>query len=143
MSQPFGDWRDTSWQHARRSHEKITILEVIEHLSTQEVIEIKVTELQKYASPGGTPDWAYDPKRVAIANLEYPIIIVQWTDPQGYLRYILDGNHRFQKAINDGVESIKTKTLDLDNAETPESYKKLFMGESKWYVWREYSGGAA
>ncbi len=146
MKPHFGDWRDTSWQLRPRSDEAVTILEVIEHLSTQETIYMCIEKLTEHVSPGGTVDWAYDPERVAAADLEYPIIIVQWADPQGHIRYILDGNHRFQKATNEGVESIKVKILDLDKADTPEMFVKTFKRNgnvvlTKRAVWREYSGG--
>jgi len=146
MKQSFGDWRDTSWQLRPRSTEEVTIHEVLVHLSTQEAIDISIEKLTEHVSPGGTPDWDYEPERVAAASLKYPIIIVQWADPQGHIRYILDGNHRFQKAVNEGVKSIKAKILDLDNAETPEMFKKTFLFNGKTVltqraVWREYSGG--
>ena len=60
---------------------------------------------------------------MAAASLEYPIIVVK---SDGQYRYVLDGNHRLQKAIDEEIESIKAKILDLDNPETPEKFKRMF-----------------
>ena len=120
-------WRDVSWTTSwtGRSMEKVTIIEVIDHLSAQEAVDVNVLELSQYIDPGGIPNWQFDPVRVTAASLMYPIIIVK---SAGQYKHILDGNHRFQKAINEEIESIKAKILDLDNPETPEVFKKMFGG---------------
>ena len=135
------NWRDTSWSlrpRSERPDEKVTIVDVIDYLSAQEPIDINVLEFTRHILPGGVPAWDYDPERVAATSLEYPIIIVKSasvkisdtiiTAREGQYRHVLDGNHRLQKAINEGVESIKAKILDLDNPETPEVFKKMFGG---------------
>jgi hypothetical protein len=50
----------------------------------------------------------------------------------GKYQYVLDGNHRLQKAIDsiddeevEEVENIKARILDLDNPKTPEVFKKV------------------
>ena len=120
---PVFNWRDTSWTLKPRSHEKITIEEVIEHLSVHKTHDVSIEKITKYIIPGGISDWEYNRERVAAANLEYPIIIVQ---RENEYRYILDGNHRLQKAINEENENIKVKILDLDDPDTPEMFKKVF-----------------
>ena len=133
------NWRDTSWSGVPpRPDEKVTIVDVIDYLSAQEPIDINVLEFTRHILPGGVPAWDYDPERVAATSLEYPIIIVKSasvkisdtiiTAREGQYRHVLDGNHRLQKAINEGVESIKAKILDLDNPETPEVFKGMFGG---------------
>ena len=62
-------------------------------------------------------------ERIDSANLEYPIIVVKH---EGRYKYVLDGNHRLQKAIDTGTEKIKAKVLDLDNPETPDAFKRMF-----------------
>ena len=76
-------------------------------------------------------------KRVAAASLEYPIIIVK---RDGQYQYVLDGNHRLQKAIDKEIESIEAKILDLDNPETPERFKKCLEVKMKLLLenWRKY-----
>jgi hypothetical protein len=131
------NWQDTSWSAGGRRFntdpiEKVTIGTVIDYLSTQEPIDINVLEFTRHIPPGGALAWEYDPERVAAASLEYPIIIVKSTtiiNAVGQDRYVLDGNHRLQKAVNKEIESIKAKILDLDSPETPEEFKRMFGGD--------------
>ena len=119
-------WTDTSWSTEcdAEGTVKITINEVIEYLSSQEAEEFPLEALsESVGGPGGVPDWAYDRERVEAANLEYPIIVVV---SGGHCRYVLDGNHRYQKAVNHGAESILVKNIDLDKPETPKVFKQAF-----------------
>ena len=109
------DWRDTSWQ---TDDEKITIGDVVDYLG-DETVDINVLELSQQLPSLPTRG----AKRVAAASLEYPIIVVK---SGGQYQYVLDGNHRLQKAIEEEIESIKAKILDLDNSETPEKFKRMF-----------------
>jgi len=111
------DWRDTSWEN---DDEKVTIGDVLDYLEDA-VVDIDVLELSQQLPPLPTQG----AERVAAANLEFPIIVVK---SGGQYRYVLDGNHRLQKAINQKAESIKAKILDLDNPETPDVFKKMFGG---------------
>ena len=109
------DWRDTSW---RNDDEKVTIGDVIDYLGDK-TVDINVLELSQQLPPLPTQG----AERVAAANLEYPIIVVK---SGGQYRYVLDGNHRLQKSIDNKVATIKAKILDLDNPETPEKFKRMF-----------------
>jgi len=109
------DWRDTSW---KTGDDKVTIGEVIDYIG-DETVDINVLELSQQLPSLPTRG----AKRVAAASLEYPIIVVK---SGGQYRYVLDGNHRLQKAIDQKVENIKAKILDLDNPETPEVFKRTF-----------------
>lgn len=109
------NWRDTSWEN---DDEKVTIGDVIDYLGDK-TVDINVLELSQQLPPLPTQG----AKRVAAANLEYPIIVVK---SGGQYRYVLDGNHRLQKSIDNKVETIKAKILDLDNPETPEKFKRMF-----------------
>jgi len=111
------DWRDTSWQN---DDEKATIGDVIDYLGDK-TVDIDVLELSQQLPSLPTQG----AERVAAASLEYPIIVVK---SGGQYRYVLDGNHRLQKAINQKAESIKAKILDLDNPKTPDVFKKMFGG---------------
>ena len=62
-----------------------------------------------------------DESRVQKANLDYPIIV---TKQNGKFTKILDGQHRVVKCINNNIDKIKARILDLDNA--PDSYKIVF-----------------
>ena len=111
------DWRDTSWEN---DDEKVTIGDVVDYLG-DETVDINVLELSQQLPPLPTRG----EERVAVASLEYPIIVVK---SGGQYRSVLDGNHRLQRAIDEEVESIKAKILDLDNPETPEAFKRMFGG---------------
>ena len=109
------DWRDTSW---KTDDDKVTIGEVVDYLG-DETVDINVLELSQQLPSLPTRG----AKRVAAASLEYPIIVVK---SGGQYKSVLDGNHRLQKAIDEEVESIKAKILDLDKEETPEVFKRMF-----------------
>ena len=111
------DWRATSWEN---DDEKVTIGDVLDYLEDA-VVDIDVLELSQQLPPLPTKG----AERVAAANLEFPIIVVK---SGGQYKYVLDGNHRLQKAINQKAESIKAKILDLDNPKTPDVFKKMFGG---------------
>ena len=111
------DWRDTSWE---TDEEKVTIGDVVDYLG-DETVDVNVLELSQQLPPLPTRGAG----RVAAASLEYPVIVVK---SGGQYRFVLDGNHRLQKAIDEEVESIKAKILDLDNPETPEVFKRMFGG---------------
>jgi uncharacterized ParB-like nuclease family protein len=111
------DWRDTSWEN---NDDKVTIEDVLNYLEDA-VVDIDVLELSQQLPSLPTQG----AERVSAANLEFPIIVVK---SGGQYRYVLDGNHRLQKAINQKAESIKAKILDLDNPKTPDVFKKMFGG---------------
>lgn len=62
-----------------------------------------------------------DEKRINDANLKYPIILTQ---KDGKITHILDGQHRVVKCIQNNINKIKSKILDLDNA--PQEYQDIF-----------------
>ena len=117
MKRLLENWCDTSWE---TDEEKVTIGDVVDYLGN-ETVDINVLELSQQLPSLPTRG----AERVAAASLEYPVIVVK---SGGQYRYVLDGNHRLQKAIDEKVESIKAKILDLDNPETPEVFKRMFGG---------------
>ena len=108
------DWRDTSWED---NGEKVSIGDLIDYLG-DETVDVNVLELSQQLPPLPTRG----AERVAAASLEFPIIVVKFG---GKYQFVLDGNHRLQKAIDENVESIKARILDLDNPKTPEVFKKV------------------
>jgi len=108
------DWRDTSWE---TDDGKVTIGQVVDYLG-EKTVDVNVRELSQQIPRRPTTAAA----RVAAASLEFPIMVVKFG---GKYQYVLDGNHRLQKAIDEDVESIKARILDLDNPETPEVFKKV------------------
>ena len=57
-----------------------------------------------------------EPDRVEKANPDHPLIVVV---KDGEYQYIMDGNHRFANAVENGKD-VKVKELDI------EEYNKLF-----------------
>jgi hypothetical protein len=112
------DWRDTSWTGP--DGEKITIGQIDNYLGDRTVTlhALKLSrELPSLPIQGK--------ERVDAANLEYPIIVVK---SEGRYKYVLDGNHRLQKAIEANQEDIRAKVLDLDKPKTPDIFKRMFGG---------------
>lgn len=121
------DWRDTSW---KTDDDKVTIGEVVDYLGEKTVL-IKVSDLTKQIPSLFDDEYRQSVegrKRIDAADLDYPIII---TKSGGQYKSVLDGNHRLQRAIDEKVESIKAKILDLDDPEpkdpeTLERFKRMF-----------------
>ena len=111
------DWRDTSWEN---DEDKVTLGEIDDFLGDK-TVDINVLELSKQIPALPTRG----EERVAAASLDFPIIVVK---KDGQFKYVLDGNHRLQKAINQEVETIKAKILDVSAEETPERFRKMFGG---------------
>jgi len=97
----------------------VTLGQVIDYLENDDAIDINVMALS--LKVGALPTRSTE--RISAASLNYPIIVVKKGDQY---KFVLDGNHRLQKAINLGAKSIKSKILDLDSPEIPEVFVKLF-----------------
>ena len=110
-------WRDTSWEN---DEDKVTLGEIDDFLGDK-TVDINVLELSKQIPALPTRG----EERVTAASLDFPIIVVK---KDGQFKYVLDGNHRLQKAINQEVETIKAKILDVSAEETPERFRKMFGG---------------
>ena len=110
-------WRDTSWEN---DEDKVTLGEIDDFLGDK-TVDINVLELSRQIPALPTRG----EERVAAASLDFPIIVVK---KDGQFKYVLDGNHRLQKAINQEVETIKAKILDVSAEETPERFRKMFGG---------------
>ena len=113
------DWR-TGATWTAEDGKKITLGDVVDYLG-DETVDVNVLGLSQQLPELPTRG----AERIAAASLDYPIIVVK---SGGQYRFVLDGNHRLQKAIDEEVETIKTKILDLDNPETPEVFQKMFGG---------------
>ena len=62
-------------------------------------------------------------ERVKNANLDYPITVVKRDCD---IEYVLDGNHRLQKAKNTGEKFIEINVLDLNDPSIPEEFWDIF-----------------
>ena len=112
-------WRDTAW--ADDDH-RITIGEINDYLD-EKPIEAQPISIKDLMDQTPHLNLDLDPERIATANLEFPIIV---TAVNGQYRSVLDGNHRLAKAALEGNETIKARILDLDAADIPEHWNKIF-----------------
>ena len=118
-------WRDTYW--STEDGIKVTIGEIDDYLGSSTIdvnpLEIKNQVLKSRGKdrlpvgPGITSQ-----ARVDKANLKFPIITAMKNNKHVY---VLDGNHRLQKAV-ELDKPLKAKVLDLDDPETPQKYIDLF-----------------
>ena len=94
------DWMKTSWTF--EDGRSVSIKDVLDWsdeipemtLPIEEVIKIKTVS-------------SLDHSRVHAADISYPILIVEEHEK----RWILDGNHRLQKAIDKGHDTVRVKIL--------------------------------
>jgi hypothetical protein len=122
------DWQDTYWK--TDDGKKITIGDVVNYLDNQKIAKVPVvpSEIRDQVLKSRNKDrlpvgpGITSQKRVDDADLNFPIII---TKKDGKFIEVLDGNHRLQKAFEQG-EPLKARVLDLDNPETPEVFKRMF-----------------
>lgn len=117
------DWKETGWEDTNDDGErvKVTISQFIKFLDNQNipVKELDVKDLAHLRIHKGKTDQETT-DRVNRADLQHPIIIVN--NKRG--PKILDGHHRLQKAVNNNIEKIKARSINIDNL--PEKWKFLF-----------------
>ena len=114
---------DTSWETETK---KVTIQDVFNIIGQdcaptppnrpcKALLATNLLKKLKYGLPNLDPERV---AKVAKADLQYPLIVIVDSNTGEY-QYILDGNHRLQKAIDDGAE-VKVKEFYTDE------YEKLF-----------------
>ena len=94
------DWRQTKW--TLEDGTTIDIKEVLYRCRDYPVVDLLLEDIERIRTVE-----IIDQERVDNASLLYPILIVE----EESRRYILDGNHRLQKAINENKSTIKAKIL--------------------------------
>lgn len=98
------DWKKTYWEDLKGN--RVTIQEILFRLEREPAVYIKTSELINVRS-----DIPLDDFRIDRADLSKPIIIVK---KEKSFQYILDGNHRLQRAIDEKREYILSKVLNGD-----------------------------
>ena len=109
---------DTKWQSEDGSV-TITLQELLNDIKTVPVKKIEIEKLKKRLL-----NWSNDPKeweKVKSVDMTYPPIILM---DGSEVDMIVDGNHRVQKAIQLGYETIDAKLISLNDL--PEKYKLVF-----------------
>lgn len=115
-------YKETQWiKTICGKEEKITISDVQNYLKDKSVIEILVEDIKNMFIHLDKHD-EQTKIRSQKANLSYPIIMTKKVN--GEYGMILDGHHRLKKAIDNNIEKIKAKVVELDKA--PKLYKQMF-----------------
>ena len=97
---------DTSWEN---NGKKIKLQHLLDVIKNYPVVQAPIEKVKKiYLRP---TDGGIEPDRVSKADIKYPIIIV--VDDSGNYKYILDGNHRANKAIENGSKEIPAKLVNI------------------------------
>ena len=109
---------DTKWQSEDGSV-TITLQQLLDDIKTVPVKKIEIEKLKKRLL-----NWSDDPKewdKVKSVDMTYPPIILM---DGNEVDMIIDGNHRVQKAIQLGYDTIDAKLISLNNL--PDEYKQVF-----------------
>lgn len=97
---------DTSWED---NGKKITLQQLLDVIKNYPVVQAPIEKVEKISL---TPrSGGIEPDRVDNADIKCPIIIV--VDDSGNYKSILDGNHRANKAIQNGSKKIPAKLVNI------------------------------
>ena len=114
---------DTSWENDKG--DKITLMDLLNATENIPVEKISVEELKPYLL-----SWDGDEEergKIDKADLQYPILI--FVDNDGSFISIIDGHHRAQKAVINGLETIKAKIIPINSL--PKDIRKVFSHMGK------------
>ena len=92
---------------------KFKVSDIIDLAKNTPVKEIDPKSIKYNFSGRQDSDPSKTKERVMKADLSYPIIVVK--NKAGKIFAILDGTHRLEKALNLGLDKIKTKILDKED----------------------------
>ena len=98
---------DTYWINDK--NQKITLKQLLNVIKDYPIVQVATERIEKIVikkDSGGI-----ESNRLNIADIRHPIIIV--VDDIGNYKYILDGNHRANKAIDAGLKSIPAKLVNI------------------------------
>jgi hypothetical protein len=109
---------DTKWQSEDGSV-TITLQQLLNDIKTVPVKKIEIEKLKKRLLNWGNNPEEWD--KVKSVDMTYPPIILM---NGNQVDMIVDGNHRVQKAIQMGYNTIDAKLISLNNL--PNKYKKVF-----------------
>ena len=108
---------DTYWQN--EDGDKITLIDL---LDATEDIPVKNYPTQKLKPHLLSWDDEKENKKIDKADLKYPILIFV-NDDNKFLT-IIDGHHRAQKAVKQGLKTIKAKVIPINSL--PKNIRKVF-----------------
>lgn len=119
------NWASTSWTDTVGGKKiTVTIKDMLNLIKDKPIQEIETEILKPYALHSLKKD-EQTLANIEKANLDYPIIILYRPHKSQLKRYwILDGNHRLQKAINNKLPTIKARVIE--SSDMPEDWQKIF-----------------
>jgi hypothetical protein len=109
---------DTSWENEKG--DKVTLIDLLDITKDIPVQDISVEELKPYLL-----SWNNDPEeivKIERADLQYPVLI--FVTSNGEFISIIDGHHRAQKAVKNGLETINAKVINIDTL--PKHVRNVF-----------------
>jgi len=117
---------DTSWS---KGEDKITLQDILELTKDIKIINFPTKKLANIVL-----NWDNNPEEIErISQVEissqYPILIM--VDENGKIQWILDGNHRAQKALRSNSETIPAKLIKPSNL-NPKSKKIFGLSEAEY-----------
>ena len=114
---------DTSWTNDK--DQTITLQQLLDAIKDYPVVQAPIEKIEKIIIRKDTGGIESD--RLSAADVKYPIIIV--TDDSGNYKYILDGNHRANKAIDAELESIPAKLVNI--SKLPQEFQDVLSENAK------------
>jgi len=101
------NWQDTSWENEKG--QKITLPQLLDIIKNYPTIQAPIEKIKKIVIKKDSGGIESD--RLSVADFKYPIIII--VDDNGDYKYIIDGNHRANKAIDAKLKSIPAKLVNV------------------------------
>ena len=116
------DWQDTSWTGEKG--QKVTLPQLLNAIKDYPIIQSPIEKIEKVIIKKDSGGIELD--RLSAADFKYPVIII--VDDNSNYKYILDGNHRANRAIDAGLKSIPAKLVNIKKL--PQEFQDV-LGEAK------------
>jgi hypothetical protein len=128
------NWQDTSWENEKG--QKITLPQLLDIIKNYPTIQAPIEKIKKIVIKKDSGGIESD--RLSVADFKYPIIII--VDDNGDYKYIIDGNHRANKAIDAKLKSIPAKLVNVKKL--PQEFQDILSEVKKesLYKWFKRQG---
>jgi hypothetical protein len=126
------DWQKTSWTNNK--DQTVTLKQLLDVIKNYPIIQAPIEKIKKVIIRKDTG--GIEPDRLSTADVKYPIIIV--VDDNENYRYILDGNHRANKAIDAELKSIPAKLVNIKKL--PQEFQDVLTEDESLHKWFKRSG---
>ena len=126
------NWQDTSWENEKG--QKVTLPQLLDAIKNYPVKNIPIKDVEKIIIKKNTGGIESD--RLDKADIQHPIIIV--IDDNNNLKYVLDGNHRANKVIDNGLKSIPAKLVNIKKL--PQEFQDVLTEDESLRKWFSRKG---